>query len=165
MLAENNYGKSGIRLVKLIRGRDRHRIIDLRIAVRVEGDFAAAHVDGINRNVLPTDTMKNTVYALAADHGIDSIEAFGLDLVSHFLATGPKVLRAQVTLWEHLWDPVVDAGGRAHPFAFQRLGPERRRASATGTREARAVEAGVEGLLLMKTADSAFSGFPRDRYT
>jgi urate oxidase len=165
MLADNSYGKSGIHLVKVVRGRERHRIIDLTVAVRLEGDFAAAHVEGDNRNLLPTDTMKNTVYALAADHAIDSIETFGLDLVSHFLASGPRVARAQVTLWEHLWEPISQAGGRPHPFAFRRLGPERHTASAAGTRDARTVEAGVEGLLLMKTAGSAFSGFPRDRYT
>jgi urate oxidase len=33
------------------------------------------------------------------------------------------------------------------------------------TRQGTAVESGIEDLVLMKTARSAFSGFPRDRYT
>jgi len=164
MLAENSYGKSGIRLVRVVRGRDRHQIIDLTVAVRLEGDFAAAHMHGDNRDVLPTDTMKNTVYALAAGHAIASIEAFGLDLASHFLDASPKAERVQISIWEHPWEPIV-ANGRPHPRAFRRVGPARGRATVTASRGRRSVEAGLEGLLLMKTADSAFSGFARDRYT
>jgi urate oxidase len=164
MLAQNSYGKSGIRLVRVIRGRDRHRVIDLTVAVRLEGDFAAAHLEGDNREVLPTDTMKNTVYALAAGHAFDSIEAFGLDLASHFLEASSKAERVQISIREHSWEPIA-ADGRPHPHAFRRLGPERARATVTAARGHRSVEAGVEGLLLMKTADSAFSGFARDRYT
>ena len=48
--------------------------------MRFEGEFADAHVEGDNAAVLPTDTMKNTVYALAKDRLEGSIETFGLDL-------------------------------------------------------------------------------------
>ncbi|HXM76596.1 MAG TPA: urate oxidase, partial [Thermoanaerobaculia bacterium] len=80
MLAENSYGKSGIRLVKVIRREGGHRIRDLTVSIALEGDFEAAHVAGDNSAVLPTDTMKNTVYALARTHPVDSIESFALEL-------------------------------------------------------------------------------------
>jgi urate oxidase len=84
-LASNSYGKARIRLVKVIRHGDRHDVKDLTVGVRLEGDFEEAHVAGDNRKILPTDTMKNTVYALAASLRIDQIEQFGISLVGHFL--------------------------------------------------------------------------------
>ena len=69
-LVQNRYGKSGIRLVKVRRPSGRaaqpHEIIDVTIDVQLEGAFDAVYTDGDNRRCLPTDTMKNTVYALAS---------------------------------------------------------------------------------------------------
>jgi len=36
------------------------------------------HYSGLHANVLPTDTTKNTVYAFAKEHGIESAEQFGI---------------------------------------------------------------------------------------
>src|SRR5712692_8965114 len=104
MLGENSYGKAGIRLVKLLRRPDRHEIRDLTVAVRFEGDFETAHAAGDNSGVLPTDTMKNTVYALAADHPLDSIESFGLRLSEHFLTGNANVSRVRIDISERAWD-------------------------------------------------------------
>ena len=49
------------------------------------GDLADTHETGDNRAVLPTDTQKNTVYAFAREHGVGSIEEFGLRLARHFV--------------------------------------------------------------------------------
>ena len=63
-LTWNRYGKSLIRLVK-VRRADPHELVDLTIDVQLEGEFQAVYVDGDNGSCLATDTMKNTVYALA----------------------------------------------------------------------------------------------------
>ena len=84
-LGANRYGKSAIRLVKVVRGPDRHEVRDLTVAIALEGEFAASYVDDDNTNVVATDTMKNTVYALAGEHLTGPIEAFGMVLVWHFL--------------------------------------------------------------------------------
>jgi urate oxidase len=164
MLTDNRYGKSGIRLVKVTRKPDRHELVDLTVAVRLEGEFAAAHVSGDNARVLPTDTMKNTVYALAASHALASAESFGIDLAAHFLAGGRDVSRVTVTLTEHLWEPLA-VRGQPHPHSFRRVGPERRIATISAGRGQTTVEAGIEGLLVLKSAGSAFSGFRRDALT
>ena len=88
-LAENNYGKSRVRLLRVSRQEGRHDIKELALAIRFEGDFEAAHVQGDNRKILPTDTMKNTVYALARQHPIETIERFSLHLIEHFLTVFP----------------------------------------------------------------------------
>ena len=157
-LAENAYGKQAVRLVTVRRRPDRHEMQDVTVAIRFEGDFAAAYTDGDNQGVLPTDTMKNTVYALAAQHPFDDVEDFGLALTDHFLTNNPRASRVRVDLTEHLWEAV-------HPQAFRQAGSERRIAEVTRDREGARVLAGIEDLVVMKTAKSAFEGFPRDRYT
>ena len=108
VLGRNNYGKSRVRLVKVTRRADRHDICDLTVDVALEGDFAAAHTAGDNTGLLATDTMRNTVYALAQGHDdVDDIERFGIRLVEHFLAAGPTVTRARVRLAAHPWSRLV----------------------------------------------------------
>ena len=63
-LTGTSYGKSRIRLVQVTRRGDRHELRDLDVAVAFEGEYDRSYTDGDNRDVLPTDTMKNTVYAL-----------------------------------------------------------------------------------------------------
>lgn len=165
VLTDNNYGKQAVRLVTVRRGPDRHELKDVTVAVRCEGDFTAAYTEGDNSDVLPTDTMKNTVYALAADHPFEDVEDFGLRLTDHFLAASPRASTVRVELTEHLWEP-IEAGGSPHPHAFRRAGSEQRTVVVTRPRQGMAsVVAGVEDLVVMKTAKSAFEGFPRDRYT
>ncbi|MGA7553932.1 MAG: hypothetical protein WBW54_09320, partial [Candidatus Acidiferrales bacterium] len=64
-LVENNYGKSRIRLLRVVRQNGRHDIREWTLAISFEGDFETAHTKGDNSKILPTDTMKNTVYVLA----------------------------------------------------------------------------------------------------
>ncbi|MEO7664058.1 MAG: factor-independent urate hydroxylase [Candidatus Limnocylindrales bacterium] len=162
-LGANRYGKSRIRLVTVSREADRHVLRDLTVDVALEGDFAAAHVDGDNANLVATDTMKNTVYAFARERLTGAPEAFGLELARHF-AAGPQVDRATITLREHGWDRVEGAGGPA-PDAFSRAGAFTRLAIVAASKTSASVEAGIEDLTVMKTTKSAFSGFERDRYT
>jgi len=163
-LGENRYGKSRVRLVTVRRGPDRHHLRDLTVAIALEGDFEAAHTNGDNRNVVATDTMKNTVYAFARDRLTGSPEAFGLELARHF-AGHPAVSRSIVDVTEHGWARVALDGGPA-PDAFVRSGELTRLARvAVEHGGAVEVEAGVDDLTVMKTTKSAFSGFDRDRYT
>ncbi len=159
-LAANRYGKSAIRLVKIVRGADRHEVRDLTVAITLDGDFAAAYVEGDNSLVIATDTMKNTVYALAREHLTGPIEAFGTVLARHFVAI-PQVERATVSFEEHPWARIGDA-----PDAFSRDRSWTRTASVAATRDGGlTVDAGIADLTVMKTGKSAFAGFPRDEYT
>jgi urate oxidase len=158
-LGANRYGKSAIRLVKVVRGPDRHEVRDLTVAIALEGEFAASYVDGDNTNVVATDTMKNTVYALAGEHLTGSIEAFGMVLAQHFLDI-EDVERVVVTIEEHQWTPIGSA-----PDAFTRDRSSTRTAVVDARRAETMIDAGIADLTVMKTAKSAFSGFPRDEFT
>ena len=162
-LAANRYGKAAIRLVRVARDPGGHRLRDLTVAIALEGDFEAAHSDGDNSMVVATDTMKNTAYAFAKDHLDGSIEDYGRALAEHFLEE-PQVDTATVNIRGHHWS-AIDVAGTPAPDAFVRGGEGTRIATVTATRGGTVVEAGVEDLVVMKTTRSAFTGFPRDRYT
>ena len=161
-LGANRYGKQSIRLVRVVRGPV-HRVRDLTVDVLLEGGFGAAFTDGDNSSVVATDTMKNTVYALAPEHLTGAIETFGMALAGHFLGAGP-VERATITIREHAWEPLETGAGPASD-AFRRTGGATRTAVVTADAGGISVDSGIEDLVIMKTARSAFSGFPRDRYT
>jgi urate oxidase len=163
LLARNNYGKSSIRLVKVARGRDVHEMKDLTVDVRFEGEFGRAYEVGDNTMVLPTDTMKNTVYALAHDALHDDVEVFGLVLSEHFRHTTPDVRTVRVELTDHLWDRLL-VEGKPHRHTFVRSG-EKRTAVVTRSGQSVTIEAGLEDVSVLKTAGSAFEDFLVDRYT
>lgn len=167
-LGANRYGKDGIRLVLVRRGSSddqAHELRDLTVDVRLEGDFEAVHTEGDNSRVLPTDTMRSSVYALAQQHLTGPIEGFGAALTQRFLDASPAATLAQVTLREHAWShaPVF---GRAHPHAFVGGSAESWTATVTRTRSrGLEVRSGLTGLTVLKTRGSAFSGFLRDELT
>ena len=164
MLTQSSYGKERIRLVQVLRRADRDDLRDVTVAVRFDGDYDAAYTEGDNSNILPTDTMRNTVYALAAQEAVQDIESFGLRLSQHFLAGNRCLTRVTIDLSEHHWDRIAD-GDREHGHAFLRRGPETRTASVSADRDVSTVSAGAADLLILKSAESAFTGFPRDEYT
>lgn len=162
-LGNNRYGKAGVRLVKVTRHGERHELRDLTVAVALSGNFVDAHVTGSNARILPTDTMKNTVYALAKDQLAGSNEEFALLLGRHFLAAAP-VTRARIKMQEQLWRR-ISVGGHEHAHAFTRAGGEVRTARITTGRASAEVRAGVRGLYLLKTTRSGFVGYIKDKFT
>jgi urate oxidase len=163
-LAASRYGKSSVRLLKVLRHPDRHEILELTVDVACAGDLAAAYMAGDNRQVLPTDTMKNTVYALAREHLFVEMEELGLLLGRHFIAGNSQFDKVEIGLAARSWSR-LEVTGKPHPHAFVEAGAERRTAAIEVGRGASAVSAGLSDLLVLKTAGSAFEGFPRDRFT
>jgi len=162
-LTWHRYGKSRIRLVKVRRAVDPHTMVDLTLDVQLEGAFDAVYLDGDNRSCLATDTMKNTVYAFARRDPIDAVEAFAIRLADHFVAK-PAVSRVRIGVVEHPWSGVA-ANGEPHPHAFVQSGAGEWTASVVRDAAGLEVVSGVTHLVVLKTTDSAFSGFPRDEYT
>jgi urate oxidase len=159
-LGENRWGKSDVRVSKIHRAESGDDFLDLTVQLLLQGDVEAAHVLGDNRGVLPTDTMKNTVYGLAQEHLTRDLEAFAAVLCDHFLERD-GITTADVSVSERIWD-------RVGPSSFIGGGSGRRlaRVAVTTTEGATAgVWAGVDGLVVLKTTGSAFSGFPRDEFT
>jgi urate oxidase len=164
-LAANNYGKSRVRLFRVTRDGARHDVADLTVDVALEGAYQAVHLEGDNAAVLPTDTMRNTVYALAREHPVQPAEAFGRTLVRHFLAATEHADRARVRIAAHGWNR-ISVDGTPHDHSFLRGSAERRMAYVSATRDGgERLEAGIEDLEVLKTTRSAFEGYIRDRFT
>lgn len=158
VLGPNRYGKAETRLVRVHRDGETYGLVDFNVSVALSGDLAATHQTGDNSGVLPTDTMKNTVYAFAKQHGVGEPEAFALLLARHFVKTQGQVDSAKVSVESYAWD-------RLGPHSFQKRGDYTRTTVVTVSREATQVVSGISGLVLLNTTASEFHGFVKDRYT
>jgi urate oxidase len=164
-LAENKYGKSRVRLVKVTRGESAHEIKDWNVNILFEGDYDSCFESGDNSNILPTDTMKNAVYSLARDSSANSIEKFAKELVDYFLSTNSAVARVSVEIAEKTWEHVL-VGGEPHPTSFRQRDSDQRTTLVTRSRNGEPmVVSGLKNLVILKTANSAFTGYIKDRLT
>ncbi|HEX4594906.1 MAG TPA: hypothetical protein VH157_11555 [Bryobacteraceae bacterium] len=148
VLAADTYGKSRVRLMKLARRAGRHDLKEITLEILFQGDFASCYEEGDNSQVLPTDTIKNTVYVLARKHEIIAIEEFAQRLIEHFLKNNPQVSEVRVAVTEHIWSRITST-------AFTRESGKRT-AVVTGTRDGVAVDAGIDDLLILRSAGSVF---------
>jgi urate oxidase len=158
VLGENRYGKAETRLVRVARDGETHTLTDLNVSVALSGDLAETHLTGDNGGVLPTDTMKNTVYAFAKEPGVGEPEEFALLLARHFVETHTQIRAARVGIESFGWE-------RLGPHSFRRQGDHTRTAEVTVTVEQTQVVSGISGLTLLNSTDSEFHGFAQDRYT
>ncbi|MEP6695368.1 MAG: factor-independent urate hydroxylase [Pseudonocardiales bacterium] len=164
VLGDNEYGKAETRVVRITRDGERHGIRDLNVSTALRGEFAAAHLDGDQTKVLPTDTQKNTVFAYAKERGVGQIEDFALALARHFVDDIEPVRGARVEIEEYAWDR-IEVDGRPHEHSFVRRGQEIRTTTVTVDHTATQVVSGLKDLTLLKSTGSEFMGFLKDRYT
>ncbi|HWC18649.1 MAG TPA: urate oxidase [Terriglobales bacterium] len=164
-LGENRYGKSRVRLLRVKRDQDRHDLREWTVEILVRGDFDSCFLTGDNSKILPTDTMKNTVYWLARKSGARCMEEFGKELVDFLLSRNPQISEVQVTISEKAWGNVVTAGKR-QPTAFVQSSGERQTTTIQCSRSGEAsVNSGLENLVLLKTSGSGFEGYIKDSLT
>jgi len=164
VLGANQYGKAENRVVRIVRDTPRHTIHDLNVSTSLRGDFAAAHVDGDQSAVLPTDTQKNTAFAYAKERGVSSPEDYALALAARLLEATPAATGARVAVEEYGWDR-IEVDGSGHDHAFVRRGGEVRATTVDTTEHEVVVRSGLTDLVVLKSTGSEFTGFLRDRYT
>jgi len=163
-LSELQHGKAEVRIVKVDRGLpdapDTHVLHDLNVTTQLKGDFADAYLHGDNAHVHATDTQKNTVYALARQHGVATPEHLLLTLAEHWCAQ-PHVSGIDLSAELYSWERLPQNG-----HSFVRSGQETRLAYVEALRDgATTVRAALTELTVLKSTGSEFHGFPRDRYT
>lgn len=164
VLGPNRYGKAENRVVRIVRDTPRHEIRDLNVSTSLRGDFAAAHTDGDQSQVLPTDTQKNTAFAYAKQHGISSPEDYALALGGRLLEATPVATGATIAVEEYAWDR-IEVDGAGHDHAFVRRGGEVRTTTVDLTRDDMTVVSGLRDLVVLKSTGSEFKDFLRDEYT
>jgi urate oxidase len=163
MLGQNQYGKAETRVVRMVRDGAVHHIKDLNVSVALSGEMTDVHLSGSNTNVLPTDTTKNTVYAFAKEHGIESAERFGIRLARHFVTSQEPIHQARIRIEEYAWERIETSGAAKHSFV--RKGQETRTAQISYDGDRWEVLSGLKDLTVMNATDSEFRGFVKDAYT
>jgi urate oxidase len=163
-IGSNRYGKSEVRVVRVARGvaSDGGDVIrDWNVSTALSGDLDASHLTGDNSKVLPTDSQKNRVFALAEEMGAVPPEDFALALAAFFVASQEAITRARISVEEFGWTPIGATG-----YSFARAGDLVR--TTTVVRDATAgtsVVSGIKDLILLNTTGSEFWGFPKDAHT
>jgi urate oxidase len=164
-LGANRYGKSRVRLSRITRHGDRHEFNEWTVHVMLYGDFETSYTEADNSKVLPTDTMKNTVYFVARGSKATTIEAFAMELGDYFLNNNGQVSKASIVVEEKAWERMM-VDGAADATTFKLGGPELNTAFAVRERSKPwEVTSGVDGLTILKTTKSAFTGYIVDKLT
>jgi urate oxidase len=164
-LGENRYGKSRVRLSRITRHGDRHEFNEWTVQLLLHGDFETSFTAADNSSILPTDTMKNTVYHIARESKAATIEEYAKELGDYLLSNNPQVSKVSIDVAEKSWER-MNCEGCAEPTTFKLGGPEKQTVHAErATGSAWSITSGVDGLTILKTTKSAFTGYIKDRLT
>jgi urate oxidase len=164
-LGENRYGKSRVRLSRITRHGDCHEFTEWTVRVLLESEFETSFTEADNSKILPTDTMKNTVYSVARDSKAVTIEEFATELGDYLLANNPQVSGALVEIEEKAWERLL-VEGKPDAFTFKLGGPEVHTVRAVRDQGREwSVRSGIDGLVILKTTKSAFTGYIKDKLT
>ncbi len=131
----------------------------------LRGEFSEAHVAGDNSRILATDTMKNMVYSVARSSCAKTMEEYAKELSGVLLGHNSQVDSATVNVRSALWKRLI-IDGEQDPTNFMRGSGEEQTARVERTQAGVVrVTAGLDNMVLLKTADSGFEGFVQDRWT
>ena len=164
-LGENRYGKSRVRLSRITRHGDLHEFQEWSVRILLQGDFEGSFTEADNSKILPTDTMKNTVYFVARGSKAGTIEEFAMELGDYFLHNNPHVAKLSVEISEKAWERMV-VDGAMEQTTFRLGGPELQTVEAVREQNgAWSLKSGIDGLVILKTTKSAFTGYIQDKLT
>ncbi|KAJ3029061.1 hypothetical protein HK097_005855 [Rhizophlyctis rosea] len=197
IIANQQYGKDKVRLVKVTRlppdpaaPHLKHQIVtELTVRVLLSGDFDASYEKADNSLVVPTDTVKNTIYILAkksSNPTLQTPELFARELSLHFLSKYSHISSVDVLIESHNWtriqtttfSPVSSSSTgtafptttttKEHPHSFYRAGEDKRVVRLVGTRTSEpgktlsvryTLTSGLKDLYVLKTTGSSFENF------
>ncbi|ADV84233.1 factor-independent urate hydroxylase [Terriglobus saanensis] len=163
-LIDSRYGKARVRVMKLDRSQPQHQLLEWTVRVLLEGDFETAHTVGDNSNILPTDTMKNTVYSRAKESKAETPEEFAIELAEFLLGRNPQVHTVEVKIETAMWKRLV-VDGKPHGSSFMRGSDELGTVLHHATRETKTMVCGVENMVILKSQNSSFEGYIQDDLT
>jgi urate oxidase len=164
-LGENQYGKARVRLSRITRSADLHDFNEWTVKVLLRGDFESSFTNADNSKILPTDTMKNTVYSIARGSSAGTIEQFAMELGDYLLSNNPQISKVCIEIDEKCWERLsIDSEPEA--TTFKMAGPEMQTVNAERERSGGwVITSGVDGLTILKTTKSAFTGYVKDSLT
>lgn len=163
-LESHRYGKARVRVLKILRKGKTHNIKEIDVAAMLEGDFESSYLAGDNTEVVPTDTIKNTINVLAKDQLDEEIEPFAIALGQHFLKLYKQVSTARIDISERDWRR-MEIDQKPHPHSFVAGGDSKMFTRVVCTRDSQTVESGIRDLVILKSTESGFANYPKDEFT
>jgi urate oxidase len=162
-IAHTSYGKTGIPVMKVVRKEPRHEVWEFVVDVTAESpELERAYTKADNSPVVATDTMKNLVNYLSFVYDFTSLEDLALHIGQSLQERYYHLPRWTVHIEGANWKHLSPGSG---PISFARTGPEASFTTAIVDEEESSLRSGIRHLLVLKTTDSAFSGFVRDEFT
>ncbi len=163
-LYSNRYGKAKIRVLKKLHENGTDTFKELEVKVILKGKFDAAYTAGDNREIVATDTMKNTVNVFAYEKlGLET-EPFVLELAAHFLDKYSQIKAVEIETEERLWER-ISMDGSPSRTNFSVTGKMIPTTQVTRSRDHLEISSGIRELIILKSAGSEFAGFHRDEFT
>jgi urate oxidase len=162
-LAQMTYGKDGVRVMRIDRKTDRHEVRELTVRAMMTGDFGGAFTSADNSTSISTDTVKNVVNVVARENIAAGTELFCAAVAKRLLEY-PQVETATVTGHETKWSRLT-VDGTPHQHSFTLDGNGKPFAKVAMTHSGSTVESGVSGFTFMKTTQSGWAGYVKDKYT
>lgn len=163
-LVTQRYGKARVRVLKILRDGATQTVKEIDVTALLAGDFASSYTDGDNSKVVPTDTIKNTINVFAKKHLGRQIEEFARIVGEHFVKSYEQVQRAEITITERPW-PRMEIDGKPHPHSFQGGADARMFTRVACEAESHTVQSGISDLMILKSTESGFEGYPRCDFT
>ncbi len=121
--------------------------------------------DGDNSKILPTDTMKNTVYSIARSSTATTMEDYAKELADFLLSRNPQVSSAAITIESTMWKHLT-VDHKPHPSAFMRGSAEVQTTTVERAQNGPfQIHSGLNNLTILKTTDSGFEGYIKDSLT
>ncbi|NBF41516.1 MAG: urate oxidase [Spirochaetes bacterium] len=174
VLRDNSYGKERVRLTKIVRDESGgstppvHHVYEYTVEIMLHGAFDRVYTDADNSACVPTDTMKNTVYAVARTSTFSSPEQFADALSGRFIDRFEQVEGVDIELEAQRWRR-IEVDGAQHPHAFEKQHGTRTavisRRGADAASSQSALSGGIRGMEVFKSTGSGFTGFYHDEYT
>lgn len=172
LVLDARYGKQSVPVLKVIKSGEVHTILDMTIQIILTGDVDQSWLKGDNSQILPTETQKNTCYAVAVQNDFDCGEDYAALLGKDILSRHTHLSSATIDVDEARWDRVVN-GTTGHNHAFTSPhSPVITTCHVVVIRDRFApggfsisTSSGVKNIRLLKTTQSGFDGFIVDKYT
>src|SRR5260370_25513458 len=151
-LYSNHYGKGKVRVLKKLRENGIDTFKELEVKVVLEGTFDTAYTAGDNREIVATDTLKNTVNVFAYEKlGVET-EPFVVELTAHFLDKYPQVSGVEIETEERFWERIT-VDGSPSPTNFPVAGKVVPTTYVTPSRNHLKSTPGIPAWVILKSAD------------
>lgn len=163
-LLHKTYGKSRVRVMRVHRKGDWHEVRELTVRAMLTGTFDGAFTHADNATSVATDTVKNVINVVARENMTLGTELFCAAVAQRLLESYSDVDSATVTGHETKWSR-LPVNGTPHPHSFLLDSNGKPFATVVATRSGVTTESGLSGFTFMKSTQSGWENYIKDKYT